>query len=220
MSKPFGLESDLGTMVSHNTWKYATLALMALIGVALSIPQASAHITTKTAHVLEHIYNFVDGIEERTDNLPDDPADQSLIEEQLADIQTSIGSLSTGGAAQISVQVATVVNPTFPNSFEDVPLFPLEAGTTYSGKIAGTYEVSPESRLRLSCPIGHQTDTLILLEVDNRTTQTMRGEFNEDFVCDSLGFNVFDYLNGEADHNIIKATGQAFVSLDATQIPS
>jgi hypothetical protein len=46
-------------------WKYSQLLT------------ASAHITTNVQHMLEHIYNFVDGIETKTNNLPSDPASQS-----------------------------------------------------------------------------------------------------------------------------------------------
>lgn len=53
-------------------WKYLSFALIGILaagGTVSLLPQANAHITTNVQHMLEHIYNFVDGIEAKTDNL-------------------------------------------------------------------------------------------------------------------------------------------------------
>ena len=76
-----------------------------MLALGFSFPQAFAHITGSTQHMLQHVYNFVDGIEAKTNNLPDDPADQSLLDTQLGsiqsdtdNIQTELANLSPSGA--------------------------------------------------------------------------------------------------------------------------
>lgn len=95
MSKRLIARESLGSMVYPNTWKYLSIGLMAILAASFSIPQASAHINTNVGHMLQHIYNFVDGIEAKTDNLPSDPADQSLIDEQLESIQSDTDAIQT-----------------------------------------------------------------------------------------------------------------------------
>lgn len=71
----------------RDAWKYSTLGLLAVLAVGFSFPQAFAHVTNSTAHMLQHIYEIVTGIntkvdqiKAKTDNLPTDPASQSALE--------------------------------------------------------------------------------------------------------------------------------------------
>ena len=73
------------TITELKRWKYLSFALIGILAagsVTASVPQASAHVTTNVQHMLEHIYNFVDGIEAKTNNLPADPASQSAVEKR------------------------------------------------------------------------------------------------------------------------------------------
>jgi hypothetical protein len=69
---------------SHDKWKYATVVVAAALAVGFSFPQASAHVTSSTQHMLEHIYSHVrsisnnlEDVENKTDHLPSDPASQT-----------------------------------------------------------------------------------------------------------------------------------------------
>ena len=56
---------------NKNVWKYSTVGLLAVLAIGFVLPQATAHIANNNDHMLQHIYNFVNGIEAKTDNLPD-----------------------------------------------------------------------------------------------------------------------------------------------------
>ena len=80
----------------NRTWKYLSFALIGLLAAGSTvsfIPQASAHITTNVQHMLEHIYAFVDGIEAKTNNLPADPASNTVVNTRAS--QTSVNNLQT-----------------------------------------------------------------------------------------------------------------------------
>jgi hypothetical protein len=214
-------------MVSYNFWKYSTIGLLALIIVGLSLPQASAHITAKTAHMLEHIYNFVDGIEAKTGNLPDDPADQSLLDSQLEsiqldmdEIQGSIDSIS-GGLELKTVRVITSGNPPDAN-FDFTDVLPLEEGKAYSGMVSGFFSLSVGSRGFVTCQMAGINEPISLVIVE-RTELTQNPEFvvNEDFACDRLYISFGDILgNGDAGLSGFAGNVQYFESTDITEIPS
>jgi hypothetical protein len=87
------------TMVS-SSWKYLSIGLMAILAVGFSFPQAFGNITNNTQHMLQHIYNFVDGIEAKTDNLPSDPASNTVVntrasQESVDNLQTTVNAIST-----------------------------------------------------------------------------------------------------------------------------
>ena len=70
------------------------IGILAAGSTASFVPQqASAHITTNVQHMLEHIYTFVDGIEAKTNNLPADPASNTVVNTRSS--QTSVNSLQT-----------------------------------------------------------------------------------------------------------------------------
>src|SRR5688572_9198380 len=101
----------MATAISNNAnkkWKYLSFALIGILAAGSTtalMPQASAHITTNVQHMLEHIYNFVDGIEAKTNNLPADPA-------STTDVTTK-----TYGSKVIS-QEADLID--FPSNDQDV----------------------------------------------------------------------------------------------------
>ncbi|MGI0049499.1 MAG: hypothetical protein ACREAW_08155 [Nitrososphaera sp.] len=79
---------------SEKKWKYLSFALIGILAVGSTIsflPQASAHITSNVNHMLEHIYNFVDGIEAKTNNLPADPASNTVVNTRAS--QTSVDAV-------------------------------------------------------------------------------------------------------------------------------
>src|SRR3990172_2817235 len=78
---------------SKNIWKYSTFGLLAVLAIGFSFPQASAHVTNSTMHMLQEIYNFVDGIEAKTNNLPSDPASETSVNTRAS--QTSVGNLQS-----------------------------------------------------------------------------------------------------------------------------
>ena len=78
-------------------WKYLSFALIGILAAGSMVSfvpqQASAHITTSVQHMLEHIYSFVDGIEAKTNNLPADPASNTVVNTRAS--QTSVNNLQT-----------------------------------------------------------------------------------------------------------------------------
>jgi hypothetical protein len=80
-----------------NKWKYLSFALIGILAAGSTVSfvpqQASAHITTNVQHMLEHIYAFVDGIEAKTNNLPADPASNTVVNTRAS--QTSVNTLQT-----------------------------------------------------------------------------------------------------------------------------
>jgi hypothetical protein len=78
-----------------NKWKYLSFALIGILAAGSTVsfvPQASAHITTNVQHMLEHIYNFVDGIEAKTNNLPADPASNTVVNTRAS--QSSVDNIA------------------------------------------------------------------------------------------------------------------------------
>ena len=212
----------------QKAWKYSTLGLLAILAISLSIPQAAAHITNNTQHMLTHIYNFVDGIEAKTDNLPEDPADQSLIDSQLADIQsdtddiqTSINGLSSGGGTSpksIDVFLASGADPRDPQFFRE--LLPYVPGKTYSGHINGHLTVDPLNRVEIYCAVGGERQVTPVASVVNHGTTELVQTFSEDFACDDLRLNIInDDFRTESSSTVI-ATIQYFESTDLTEITS
>jgi hypothetical protein len=73
-------------MIPSVTWKHLSIGLMAMLAVGFSFPQAFAHITTSLSHnvghlleVLNAIRTDVGAIKAKTDNLPTDPASNTLV---------------------------------------------------------------------------------------------------------------------------------------------
>ena len=82
--------------VTVKSWKYLSFALIGILAAGSTVsflPQASAHITTNVQHMLEHIFSFVDGIEAKTNNLPADPASNTVVNSRAS--QTSVTALQT-----------------------------------------------------------------------------------------------------------------------------
>ena len=103
-------------------WKYLSFALIGLLaaGSAISfVPQASAHITTNVQHMLEHIYSFVDGIEAKTNNLPADPASNTVVNTRAS--QDSLNSLQTSatGIDTKLTNIETIIGGLGPHSGAD-----------------------------------------------------------------------------------------------------
>lgn len=74
----------------YGKWKYATIGALAILALGFSFPQAFAHVSNNTSHMLQHIYETVAGINTKVDqlqvdidNLTDDPAKQSAVEDAM-----------------------------------------------------------------------------------------------------------------------------------------
>ena len=103
-------------------WKYLSFALIGLLAAGSAIgfvPQASAHITTNVQHMLEHIYSFVDGIEAKTNNLPADPASNTVVNTRAS--QDSLNSLQTSatGIDTKLTNIETIIGGLGPHSGAD-----------------------------------------------------------------------------------------------------
>jgi hypothetical protein len=208
----------------HNTWKYTTIGLLALIVVGLSLPQASAHITTKSQHLLEHLYAFTDGIEAKTDNLPSDPADQSLIDAQLESIQSdtdniqaSIDGLSGGGGATPKSVDIFLSAPTDPPGPFNTELLPYAPGKTYSGHISGHLSVGASNVVEISCAIGGEHQRISIVSVDRQGLTGTEVPFSEDFACDDLVLAMDDIDIRTGTASTLIATIQYMESTDVTE---
>ena len=199
-----------GSMVSHNTWKYLSIAVVACLAVTLFIPQASAHIANNTQHMLSHIYSFVDGIEAKTDNLPSDPADQSLIDEQLVsiqsdtdDIQSSIGSLSGGAAEPKTINVDLELDAPDGRGLSFV-ILPFNEGVSYSGVLSGGFLVNAGNRVSVEC---FSTDGVFSLKShENLAGATETVAMSDVFACDQMRVSIFDLDDGiEANRSFFRA---------------
>lgn len=92
---------------STKKWKYLSIGLMAVLATGFSFPQAFAHITTDTQHMLEHIYKFarniqnkvtdievkVDGIKSNTDLLSDPGFGLQEIKREVRDIEDRLDGI-------------------------------------------------------------------------------------------------------------------------------
>jgi len=122
----------------QEAWKFSTLGLLAILAISLSIPQAAAHITNNTQHMLTHIYNFVDGIEAKTDNLPSDPASNTVVNTRSS--QASVDDLQSDVDA---IRSQTDIIPTDPadQSLIDTQLASIQSDTddiqTELGSLSG-----------------------------------------------------------------------------------
>jgi hypothetical protein len=155
-------------MFSTKKWKFTILGLMAVLAVGFSIPQAFAHVTNNTQHVLQHIYNFVDGIEAKTNNLPSDPASNTVVntratqasvnalQQTADDIDSKAGdiqNLLTGGSAGMK---GLTVDTTAIGDDGDVSLIevlPFSQDKIYVGHIVVHWNV-PINTIYLGCAVG------------------------------------------------------------------
>ena len=101
---------------SEKKWKYVSIGLMAVLAVGFSFPQALGDITSNINHMLNHIYNFTDGIEAKTNNLPADPASNTVVNTRAS--QTSVNSLQTTTNTIKANSLSQIVNQEIiPSSF-------------------------------------------------------------------------------------------------------
>ena len=210
----------------QKAWKYSTIGLLAILAISISIPQAAAHITNNTQHMLAHIYNFVDGIESKTDNLPNDPADQSLIDEQFAsiqsdtdDIQSSIEGLPGGGSSPKSARIHTTLNPPSGGALTQT-ILPFEAGKTYSGTITGRYLFSEGNIGNIFCDVSGVTLAMSLVDFQvNDPLNGINGGFTEVFTCESIRILVLDLASdGDSGPIAVVGTIQYFESTEVSEI--
>jgi hypothetical protein len=207
-------------MVSFS-WKYLSMGLIAVLAIGLSIPQAAAHITSNTQHMLQHIYNFVDGIEAKTNNLPSDPADQSLLDEQLESIQadtddilTSLGGLSGDGTSPKFMHVDINLNPLNGEVADNFVILP-DDGKIYSGIITGTFRGDSGSGQGsgsiawIRCESSNVGNHNLLIQIDQMGENLSHKDFSEVFACEEMVFFVHDVNDtGEGDGVILTANMQ------------
>jgi len=218
--------------------KYMSIGSLAILAAGFSFPQAFAHVTNSLSHNMNHVMEAlgiidsnVDAIKAKTDNLPNDPADQSLIDSQLEGIQsdtdkiqTSIGSIS-GGSAPKTARVATIGNPVDGNFFV-TDIMPLEEEKTYSGIVSGVFSLSVGSRGFVTCNMagdlaGVQESINLVIVERTDITQNSRFTVNEFFACDRLRIAFHD-LPGDGDVGPAGFAGnvQYFESNDIIEVTS
>ncbi len=95
--------------ISLKKWKYLSFALIGILAIGYSVPQATAHITSNQQHMIEHIYNYVNGVEPKVFKLPDDPASDTTVntrssQDSVDTIQTSVDTVQGSvDALQVTV---------------------------------------------------------------------------------------------------------------------
>jgi len=225
---------------SERKWKYATIGLAAILVMVVTTPAAYAadkshqDILNALNAAKNSILAAITGVQTdttaikaNTNNLPEDPADQSLIDSQLGslqadtdDIQAQLGGLSLGGASPKSVQTNMILDPP-ENRLAFWVILPAESGKTYSGTISGHYVLSEGNRGHLACRVGgaFQSGILLVDLVKNLQPNTNMGNFNEPFTCNSLTFEIIDLLDdSDAGGAQLQSTAQYFESTDVTVI--
>ena len=135
----------MATAISNNNanknWNYLSFGLTAILAPGSTVsflPQASAHITTNVQHMLEHIYAFVDGIEAKTNNLPADPASNTVVNTRAS--QTPVNTLQ-GTANQIKAKTDTMSAFTQIKS-NSIYSEDLDIPNTYPEKVSCTSDAS------------------------------------------------------------------------------
>jgi len=204
----------------QEAWKYSTLGLLAILAISLSIPQAAAHITNNAQHMLTHIYNLVDGIEAKTDNLPTDPADQSLIDTQLAsiqsdtdDIQGTLDTLSGGDSNPKAVRMDFSADPPNSNDPADsikVEILPYVDGVIYAGHIKAEIRLPPgplDNLAGFNCFTGGNATHELLPVV----VQFSIVSLDTDFICDRIQFEATE-LEDFVDADPVHTTGVVLYS--------
>ncbi|HKU48488.1 MAG TPA: hypothetical protein VJP79_00935 [Nitrososphaera sp.] len=198
-------------VVSQNTWKFLSIGILAVLAVSIFVPQASAHITNSTSHMLSHIYNFVDGIEAKTDKLPEDPADQSLIDDQLEsiqadtdDIQSSIGRLSGGAAVPKTINADLEIDASDGQGTSYV-ILGFKNGVSYSGALSAALNVAAGNRVSVDC---YSSDGLISIKSHENLDGPSEIETMSDaFACNQLRVSIFDLNDGvDAHSSFFRAT--------------
>ena len=82
-------------------WKYLSIALMGLLATGFLVPQAFAHITTNTQHMVEHFYNMLTGIDTK-----------------VTDIQTKTNAIKATVDTNLDAKVSSRANQTSVNNLQ------------------------------------------------------------------------------------------------------
>jgi hypothetical protein len=222
---------------SRNKWKYSTIGLMAILAVGFSFPQASAHITNSVQHVVSDIYNFVDtevlAIKAKTDNLPTDPADQSLVEGAITtakgeintNTNTAVSGLATASSVADLQSTIDEIGPKFARGaiiLNDDAFYLLGDGefgdeeTMFSGQITLNAKFDNDNPADLRCylrdegEIGDSSSNFVLTTVTYGTGETVH------FNCNSLILQQFEGDSG----NTIAYAMQYWETNEAEEIDS
>jgi hypothetical protein len=164
----------------NRRWKYLSICLIAVFGVGIVIPTASAANPT-----LEQILDVLLGIQQETDNLPADPASQSKIGETKAITNWFSQQLGDG----------EVYNG-FPLLGDDFD------GKNRSGQVSVYSWPSSEepAALTLFCGIAANEHT----GMNGIIAYSEDGFINTTFSCTSLSLGILDVQDGDdPEENII-----------------
>ena len=205
-----------------NFWKYSTIALLVAFVLGLSTPQAVVARAKPVADVLVDILTNTELIKAKTNNLPADPASQSALDGQLANILSDTGDIknvlanppSSGNAGKAVLTHTFGLNP-LDGGTEAVHIISAEPGKVFYGHINGS----------ISFPDGN-TGGFTCVEApgfgfDLASDATPYGSnvrfVNSDFVCTELYITASDKANGvdAAGGDIIAAT-IVFQTVDIT----
>ena len=134
----------------NRTWKYLSFALIGILAAGSTvgfIPQASAHITTNVQHMLEHIYSFVDGIEAKTNNLPADPASNTVVNTRAS--QTSVNTLQTSVSQTKNAAFTQVITEGFHTDVQGTVVITCTSNADFLVDFA-IVEANPNAQISLS----------------------------------------------------------------------
>ena len=197
-------------------WKYLSFALIGILAAGSTVSfvpqQASAHITTNVQHMLEHIYTFVDGIEAKTNNLPADPASNTVVNTRASqtsvdNLQTTANTINTKLPADPASQSATG-RPTgsYTDAIEGQLTTIISAPATgfeKSAMLTLSYSTTPNAPLAISVGLREQNTTIFLqefvLDSGSPTTTVVNVPAGEELVL-----SVFN--NGDATVQTIDVT--------------
>jgi hypothetical protein len=230
-------------MVSHNTWKYLSIALMAVLAVGFSFPQAFAHVTSSLTHNFGHVLDAVNAIKSdigaikaKTNNLPTDPASNSVVntrssQTSVDDLQSKVDTI-TSQTDKIPVDPATEASVNTRSSQESVDnlQFSIDAIATDVQDVLGKVDTDQMFlRWQFSGTFQSSTRAVVLKEdaysgVASFTIRTLPDADGDgdshDCEVSETGVEVDTDKNGQPDTNVFIRDGAQFGGAGGGFIPA
>ncbi|MGH9992763.1 MAG: hypothetical protein ACREAZ_08985 [Nitrososphaera sp.] len=195
----------MSRFAQNSRWKYSTIGLLAVLAVVFSFPQAFAHVSNNTADMLNHIYQFVDGIEAKTDNLPSDPASSTDVANAQNNINTNSNAAISNAVSDIGRTKSVVTNVAFDidgelDAEDSFIVIPETTDKTFSGHISlRATGMGINEDLEVICKLADSTINIVHLTGPLVVA-------NEDFACEKLTIRVQTIPVSVATGNIYAVT--------------
>jgi len=167
----------------QNSWKYATLGLVAVLAVGFSFPQASAHITNSLSHNVGHILDAIAALQSDVNGIE---TDVNTIEGDVNTIEQSVGTLE-----QKAITVR-IIAPEDPEPYEILPL-DNENNRVYHGHLNGILTVVGDdtTSVGIYCALNIANAPLLTIaKLDGVDGQTVSIGVDEEFSCTSMRIEV------------------------------